>query len=329
MLARDLSVTHRASRRASRRASWVGRRRAALALLAVLGLPVVLGMAVRASESPHRPPSFAAAARRPGVAHRPAGRRRSATVGLGGLAADDGSATVVYADASTLVYRTETPGSATGDATPGMALAGATACSARAGLDQVRHRTVTLSFRRDSARAVARSGYTLWRQTTDSVAAPILRGVRRDHGRPFLQYRYEFSSAGIDSVTVLPESLLPVGQRDAGAGIDVRALRTVEWRFLLAPAGRAPATSVTSATSPTSPTSPTSSPSSPPAASAASDTERVDMIVALPHDRHLDRRDCIVPPDDDAPELAEWRPSDHAGAAAIAVRRVSFGVRHS
>jgi hypothetical protein len=95
--------------------------------------------------------------------------------------------------------------------------------------------TITLFFTADSTPTHVSGEYTLWRQANDSAPVALVRHVLRDGRQPFLQYRYVTpNDAGADSLALVPRSLLPISRRDTVASVvDVRALRAVEWRFLV------------------------------------------------------------------------------------------------
>jgi len=128
---------------------------------------------------------------------------------------------------------------------------------------------ITLFFTSDSASAQRTGDYTLWRQRNDSTPVPLVRHLQRDGSRAFLEYRYVLpSGTGDDSLAVVPSVLLPISRRDTMAtAVDVRALRAVEWHFLVrvAPPG------------------------------LPSRMVRVQVLTSLPPMNQLDRHECRAP----------------------------------
>jgi hypothetical protein len=159
---------------------------------------------------------------------------------------------VIFADGSTISYRKPTPdgalmqtraaadrwsGPRPSSARPQRARPAAVdACPADDPDGRPGHEsTITMFFAPDSGTAHARGEYVLWRQANDSMPVVLVQHVLRDGHRPFLAYKYAVpTGSGVDSLALVPRSVLPISRADTtGAQIDVRALRDVEWRFLV------------------------------------------------------------------------------------------------
>jgi hypothetical protein len=159
---------------------------------------------------------------------------------------------VIFADANTISYRRPTPDGATMQAraaadrsfgprrplegSPNVHFAAVDACPADDPDGRSSHEsTVTMFFAPDSGTAHVTGEYVLWRQANDSTPVVLVRHVMRDGHRPFLAYKYAVrTGTGVDSLAAVPRDVLPISRADtAGTQVDVRALRDVEWRFLV------------------------------------------------------------------------------------------------
>ncbi len=158
---------------------------------------------------------------------------------------------VIFADASTLSYRTslidEAPDaqavarSASPERAPGgagtavLTALGACLASDSGGSAHDQDMTITWFFAADSSAPRASHEYVLWQQRNDSAPVPLVRHVLRDGRRPFLDYQYVTPSGdGADSIAVVPRTMLPISRADTVATpVDVRSLRAVEWHFLV------------------------------------------------------------------------------------------------
>jgi len=188
---------------------------------------------------------------------------------------------IIYADGNVLSYRA----GPTRTGVMGLRTATSNACPAADGGRGAipwgdGETAITLFFTADSTAGHWSHEFTLWRQVTDSMPVPMVRHVRRDGHQPFLEYRYVVpTDDGEDSLAVVPHAYLPISRRDTVANrVDVRALRAVEWHFLVA----AP-----EADRPKSQKHPTTD--------HANDTDaavRVDFVTPLPAVTQLDRRAC-------------------------------------
>jgi hypothetical protein len=160
---------------------------------------------------------------------------------------------VIFADANTISYRKPTPDGALMQAraaadrwfgprrpaepSPLARTAAVDACPAddpdtRSGHES----TITMFFAPDSGTAHVMGEYVLWRQANDSAPIVLVRHVLRDGHRPFLAYKYAVATgSGVDSLAAVPRDVLPISRADTttGSDVDVRALRDVEWRFLV------------------------------------------------------------------------------------------------
>lgn len=160
---------------------------------------------------------------------------------------------VIFADANTISYRKPTPDGALtqtraaadrwvgphppSERSPLARTAAVDACPAddpdtRAGHES----TITMFFAPDSATAHVAGEYVLWRQANDSAPVVLVRHVLRDGHRPFLAYKYAVpTGSGVDSLAAVPRDVLPISRADTttGSDVDVRALRNVEWQFLV------------------------------------------------------------------------------------------------
>jgi len=144
-----------------------------------------------------------------------------------------------------------------------------------------RESTITLFFTADSGVNRVSREYTLWRQVNDSAPVATVHHVLRDGRLPFLEYRYVVpTEGGADTLATVPRALLPISRRDTVSSVvDVRALRAVEWHFLV----------------------PLDSASHPRIA-------RVHLVTSLPGISQLDRHECREVSRD--PPLLAQRESD-------------------
>jgi hypothetical protein len=158
---------------------------------------------------------------------------------------------VIFADASTLSYRTSlideapdvqavvrsaSPDHVSGDAGIAVHTAlGACLASDSGGSAHDQDMTITWFFAADSSAPHASREYVLWQQRNDSAPVPLVRHVLRDGRRPFLDYQYVTPSGdGADSIALVPRTMLPISRADTVATpVDVRSLRAVEWHFLV------------------------------------------------------------------------------------------------
>jgi hypothetical protein len=158
---------------------------------------------------------------------------------------------VIFADASTLSYHTSLaddvpdiqdvlrPGS-TGRRPADASIAvhtavGACLTSDDDGSTHDHELTVTWFFAADSGAPHGSGEYVLWEQRNDSTPVALVRHVLRDGRRPFLDYQYVVPSGdGADSIAIVPRTMLPISRADTvSTPVDVRALRAVEWHFLV------------------------------------------------------------------------------------------------
>ena len=154
---------------------------------------------------------------------------------------------VIFADASTLSYRTgaiddtpETQAARNSLRTPlgelgAMVTAAVGACLADDSDRSGRDATITWFFAADSGAPRGSAEYVLWRQRNDSTPVALVRHVLRDGRHPFLDYQYVVPSGnGADSIAIVPRAMLPISRADTVATqVDVRSLRAVEWHFLV------------------------------------------------------------------------------------------------
>jgi hypothetical protein len=159
---------------------------------------------------------------------------------------------VIFADANTISYRRPIPDGALTEAraaadrwfgarrsserSPVTPTSGVDACPADDSDPRSGHEsTITLFFAPDSATTHATGQYVLWRQANDSTPVMLVQHVVRDGQRPFLAYKYAVpTGTGVDSLAAVPRAVLPISRADTtGTQVDVRALRDVEWRFLV------------------------------------------------------------------------------------------------
>ncbi len=158
---------------------------------------------------------------------------------------------VIFADASTLSYRTSLtddapdiqdvlrpapPGRRPADVSVAVRTAvGACLASDDDGSTHDRDLTVTWFFAADSSAPHGSAEYVLWEQRNDSTPVALVRHVLRDGRRPFLDYQYVVPSGdGADSIAIVPRTMLPISRADTvSTPVDVRSLRAVEWHFLV------------------------------------------------------------------------------------------------
>ncbi len=159
---------------------------------------------------------------------------------------------VIFADANTISYRRPIPDGALTETraaadrwfgthgslkrSPITLTGGVDACPADDSDPRPGHEsTITIFFAPDSATAHSTGEYVLWRQANDSTPVMLVQHVVRDGQRPFLAYKYAVpTGTGVDSLAAVPRAVLPISRADTtGTQVDVRALRDVEWRFLV------------------------------------------------------------------------------------------------
>ncbi len=153
-------------------------------------------------------------------------RARGTPVRLANLAPS-----VIFADASTLSYRTSltddapdiqdvvrraTPGGRPTE--PSIAVHTAIGACLTSDLDGSAHDhdlTVTWFFAADSGAPHGSGEYVLWEQRNDSTPVALVRHVLRDGRRPFLDYQYVVPSGdGADSIAIVPRTMLPISRAD-------------------------------------------------------------------------------------------------------------------
>jgi hypothetical protein len=206
---------------------------------------------------------------------------------------------VIFADANILSYRSDLSEPAPTELSAafhgrresplGEMVASSDACPAVDGSTGAadRESTITLFFTADSGATHVSGEFTLWRQVNDSSPVAMVRHVLRDGRLPFLEYRYVVpTDGGVDSLATVPRGLLPISRRDTVSSVvDVRALRAVEWHFLVP---------LDSATRPR--------------------IARVHLVTSLPAVSQLDRHECRETSHD--PPLLAGRDRDGAGTGA-------------
>jgi hypothetical protein len=174
----------------------------------------------------------------------PASRARGTPVRLANL-----TPSVIFADASTLSYRTNLtddgpdiqavvgslpiPSTPSGDVWE--TAVGACLTSDADGSSRDNDVTITWFFAADSSAPRQSGEYVLWQQRNDSAPVALVRHVLRDGRRPFLDYQYVVpSESGADSIAIVPRTNLPISRADTVATpVDVRSLRAVEWHFVV------------------------------------------------------------------------------------------------